>query len=159
MNWKTCLAAAAVVVMAGAGQQAWSQQSGVKVGTLTCNADSGWGLVLGSVTNLKCTYSTGDGVIERYSGQITKVGVDIGYHGAGVMVWAVVAPTQDVSKGALGGTYVGVTGGATAGVGASGNVLVGGFQKSISLQPLSIEGATGLNVAAGVAGLTLDVQS
>ena len=80
---------------------------------------------------------------------------DIGYHGAGVMVWAVLAPTADPAKGVLSGTYVGVTGGAHVGVGASGNLLIGGSDKTVTLQPLSIEGATGLNVAAGLAGLSL----
>jgi hypothetical protein len=37
-------------------------------------------------------------------------------------------------------------------------VLVGGSGNSISLQPLSIEGNTGLNVAGGVAALTLTYQ-
>jgi hypothetical protein len=34
--------------------------------------------------------------------------------------------------------------------------LIGGSSNHITLQPLSIEGMTGLNVAAGVAGLRLD---
>jgi hypothetical protein len=155
MNWNTYLAAAAVVVMAGAAQPAFAQSGGVAAGTLTCNADSGWGLILGSTTDLKCTYTSAGGRTESYTGKITKLGIDIGYHGAGVMVWAVLAPTADPAKGVLSGTYVGVTGGAHVGVGASGNLLIGGSDKTVTLQPLSIEGATGLNVAAGLAGLSL----
>jgi hypothetical protein len=84
-----------------------------------------------------------------------KFGADIGYSAAGVMIWAVVAPTSDVKSGALAGDYVGATGSAAAGVGAGANVLVGGMDKSVALQPVSIEGMTGVNVAAGVASLTL----
>jgi len=159
MNWKLYLAAAAAVLIAGTAQQAWSQSAGVAAGSLTCNADSGWGFVIGSTTDLKCTYTDGGGRIEHYTGKITKLGVDIGYHGAGVLVWAVVAPSTNPSKAALAGAYVGVTAGATAGAGVSGNALVGGFERSITLQPLSVGGETGLNVAAGLAGLSLNYQS
>jgi hypothetical protein len=72
------------------------------------------------------------------------------------MVWAVLAPTSNPGPGSLAGTYVGVTGSATVGAGA--NVLVGGSGNSISLQPLSIEGNTGLNVAGGIAEMTLTFQ-
>jgi hypothetical protein len=37
-------------------------------------------------------------------------------------------------------------------------VLVGGSGNSIALQPVSIEGTTGLNVAAGIAEMTLTFQ-
>ena len=161
MNWKLPLAVAAIVVAAGIGQQASSQQQsrGVTAGVLTCNADSGWGFILGSTTNLNCTYSDSAGKVETYTGKITRIGVDIGYHAGGVLAWAVLAPSTTVAKAALEGTYVGVTASAAAGVGAGANLLVGGSGNTISLQPLSVEGATGVNVAAGVAGLTLTFRS
>jgi len=97
-------------------------------------------------------------VLERYVGHIRKFGVDIGFQAGGVIVWGVFAPTTGLPKGALGGDYGGATASAAVGVGAGGNVLVGGFQRSITLQPLSIEGTTGLNVAAGIAEVTLEPQ-
>jgi hypothetical protein len=60
--------------------------------------------------------------------------------------------------GALSGTYTGATGSATVGVGVGANVLVGGSGNSTMLQPVSIEGTTGLNVAAGIAEMTLTYQ-
>jgi hypothetical protein len=78
-------------------------------------------------------------------------GVDIGYLKGGVLVWAVFAPTTDLKPGALTGDFGGVTAGASAGVGGSANVLIGGSTKSISLQPLSVEGDKGINVATGIA--------
>ena len=129
--------------------------SGVKAGVLTCNVDSGWGFVFGSSRELKCNYSGSDGHHEHYAGHIAKYGVDIGYLQGGVIVWGVVAPTTDLKTGALAGDYGGVTGGASVGVGVDANVLVGGFNKSITLQPVSVEGDKGLNVAAGIAAVTL----
>ena len=157
MNWKTYLVGmAAAALAAGIAAPASAQQpQGVTAGTLTCNAASGWGYIVGSTTDLKCTYTNTAGKVEHYNGSITKVGVDIGYHEGGVLIWGVLAPTSGIEKGALAGNYGGVTAGATVGVGAGANLLVGGSNKSISLQPLSVEGATGVNVAAGLAGLTL----
>ena len=95
------------------------------------------------------------GLGEHYDGTISKIGVDIGYTKGGVIIWNVIAPSTDVKPGALEGGYGGATGSATVGVGLGANVLLGGSNKSIALQPVSIEGNTGLNVAAGIGGLNL----
>jgi Protein of unknown function (DUF992) len=130
-------------------------QGGVRVGTLSCNVAGGWGFVFGSSKALRCVFSRAGGPPERYTGSISKFGVDIGYTQGGVLVWAVFAPTTGVGPGALSGNYGGATASATVGVGAGANVLVGGSNRSISLQPLSIEGNTGLNVAAGIGAINL----
>ncbi len=72
-----------------------------------------------------------------------------------MLVWGVFAPSSDVRPGALQGDYAGATASATVGVGLGANVLVGGLDKSIALQPLSVEGNRGLNVAAGVGAISL----
>jgi hypothetical protein len=136
--------------------QAAEPASGVKAGMLTCDVDSGWGFIFGSSRGLKCVFAHDKSSQEHYVGKIKKFGVDIGYMAGGIMAWTVIAPTSDVGKGALAGDYGGVTGGAAAGIGAGANVLVGGNKDAISLQPLSLEGATGLNVAAGIAALSLE---
>jgi hypothetical protein len=127
----------------------------VKTGYLTCHEASGWGFVFGSSRDLKCSYSANGGRVEYYSGSISKFGADIGYLKSSVILWAVAAPTNDLKPGALAGHYGGVTASVTLGAGAGANVLIGGFDKSIALQPVSFEGQNGLNVAAGVAELTL----
>jgi di/tricarboxylate transporter len=81
--------------------------------------------------------------------------VDVGYQDGGVLVWGVIAPTSDMRKGALGGNYAGATASATVGIGLGANVLVGGLDKSIALQPVSIEGNKGLNLAAGIGAVDL----
>jgi hypothetical protein len=133
-------------------------QGGVQVGTLTCNVSGGWGFVFGSSKAVRCTFSHPGGPPEHYAGSINKFGVDIGYTQGGVLVWGVFAPTANLAPGALSGNYGGVTGSATVGVGAGANVLVGGSNRTVSLQPLSIEGNTGLNVAAGIGSISLRYQ-
>jgi len=128
---------------------------GVKVGTLTCNVASGWGFVFGSSKELHCTFRPNKRTGEHYVGSISKFGVDIGYTEGGVLVWGVFAPSSDVRAGALSGDYAGATASATVGVGLGANVLVGGLDKSFALQPLSVEGNRGLNVAAGIGAISL----
>ena len=133
-------------------------QSGVRVGTLTCHVASGWGFVFGSSKSLHCTFAPAPGRAEFYVGTINKFGVDIGYTQGGVLLWGVFAPTANLAPGALNGNYVGATGSATVGVGAGANVLIGGSNSTISLQPVSVEGNTGLNVAAGIGSISLRYQ-
>jgi len=134
--------------------QADDRSPGVKLGTLSCHESSGWGFIFGSSHAVRCTFSSGDRV-ERYEGSISKFGVDVGYQQSGVLLWEVIAPNDHPGRGALDGHYGGLTAGAAVGVGLDANALVGGSTRSITLQPLSIEGTTGLNVAAGIGELTL----
>jgi hypothetical protein len=144
-------AAAAAVILATAGGA--SAQSGVKVGTLSCSVAPGIGFIIGSSKSMECQFS-GDQGIELYSGVINKFGIDIGVTGNQVLNWVVFAP-GNIAPGALHGTYVGAAAEATAAIGAGANVLVGGFNDSFTLQPVSVSTQTGLNVAAGVAELVL----
>ena len=151
----SALGLAAGASMIGTPAQA---QGGVQVGVLTCNVASGFGFIFGSSRAVNCTFSPSAGPPQHYVGAINKFGVDIGYLQGGVIVWTVVAPTANIALGSLSGTYAGATGSATVGVGVGANVLVGGSGSSISLQPVSIEGSTGLNVAAGIAEISLTYQ-
>jgi len=152
------LATAGLVLAATtfSGESRAAGESGVKTGFLTCTVDSGWGFIFGSSRSLKCSYARSAGVSEHYQGKIQKFGVDIGYMESSVIVWAVFAPTADVGAGALAGTYAGATGSAAVGAGAGGNVLFGGSSSQIQLQPVSLEGGVGLNVAGGILALNLD---
>ena len=146
-------------IVAGAfvvGPAALAAESGVKVGILTCKVEPGWSYVVGSTRPLECDYVPNKGHGERYVGKVQKVGVDLGYVSGATIVWAVVAPTSDIRSGALEGEYGGVTASVSIGVGAGANILVGGFDKSITLQPVSIEGDTGVNLAAGIGAITLE---
>jgi hypothetical protein len=151
------LAAAFVAALSGSlglGAQAMAQ-SGVAVGTLTCNVASGFGFVFGSSRAINCTFAGPGGRYEHYVGDISKFGVDIGFTQGGILVWTVIAPTASLAPGVVAGNYVGATASATVAVGVGANALLGGSNNSIALQPLSVEANRGLNVAAGVAALKL----
>lgn len=127
-----------------------------KAGVLACRTSASVGLIVGSHQKLSCRFTPdGGGPPETYFGHINRVGLDVGIRAGGAMAWVVLAPTNGVHHGALAGKYVGASGGASLGVGANANVLVGGSHRSFALQPLSVEGQVGVNLALGVAGLTL----
>jgi len=134
-------------------------EGGVKAGYLKCDVEGNVSFIFGSSRDIHCTYSPdGKGRVDRYSGTIEKYGVDIGYRENGVMLWGVIAPTSDVGPGALAGDYGGVTGGVAAVYGVGANALIGGSDKSIVLQPVSVEGIEGLNIAAGIGILKLKAR-
>ncbi len=129
-------------------------QSRVEVGVLTCTASGSTGFIVGSTRDLRCTFNR-QGKDERYSGKIDKFGLDIGITQQAQIAWAVLAPTSSLPARSLVGSYGGVSAEATVGVGVGANALIGGSDKSIVLQPLSVQAQQGLNIAAGVASLQL----
>ena len=132
-----------------------AQANRTKVGTLTCDISGGIGLIIASKKDVTCMFTPGErGPREVYVGAISKFGLDIGATTGGEMVWAVYAPTTR-RFGALAGNYAGASAEATVGAGLGANVLVGGSDRTVALQPLSVQGQAGLNVAAGVAELIL----
>jgi hypothetical protein len=151
-----CLSAFAAAVLATAVSfPASAQENRSKVGTLTCDISAGIGVIIGSKKDVTCMFTpSAPGPREVYVGSITKFGLDLGATSGGEMVWSVLAPS-DRKFGALAGNYVGATAEATVGAGVGANALVGGSNRTITLQPVSVQAQTGLNVAAGVAGLTL----
>ena len=132
-----------------------SQANRTKVGTLSCDISGGIGLIVTSKKDLTCMFTPSQpGPREVYVGSITKFGLDLGATAGGEMVWAVYAPTTR-KFGALAGNYGGATAEATVGAGLGANVLVGGSDRTVALQPVSVQGQAGLNVAAGVTDLRL----
>ncbi len=150
---KIILASVATLgLMAGTAQAG----GGVKIGVLSCGIEGGIGLIIASSKSLECIYRPASGKkAEYYSGRISKLGIDLGVTGKTGLVWAVIAP-GNAKRGGLEGYYGGATAEATVAVGLGANVLVGGFKHTIALQPVSLTAQTGLNVAAGIAGLHLD---
>ena len=131
-------------------------KSGVKAGVLKCQVESGWGFVFGSTRDIQCLYTPEAGTrADRYKGTIKDFGINIGYLESGVMIWIVVAPTNDVGAGALAGSYGGVSAEVAVLFGLGAKILVGGFEDSIALQPVSIQGSVGMNIALGIASLEL----
>lgn len=131
-----------------------AKASGVKVGVLTCKIEGGWGLVVVSNKKLHCIFR-GAGRRESYYGTITKVGVDLGVTRASSFSWSVIAPSRNILAHDLAGGYLGVSAEATVVAGLGANVLLGGGRNSFALQPVSVQSQSGLNAAAGIAGLSL----
>jgi hypothetical protein len=145
------MAVTAVLLPASAQTQpAWPQ-----VGTLNCRLNPSIGFIIGGHQSMECRFTpTAPGAAHNYDGAINTVGLDIGFTTGGVLAWTVFAPTVGAPAGSLAGEYVGVSGDVGIGVGAGANVLVGGG-RSFALQPLSLEGSVGLDVALGVSALKL----
>jgi hypothetical protein len=149
----TVLIIAAGMICAATGSVAG--KTGVNVGVLKCTVDGGIGLIFGSSKDMQCLFApAGGGPEGLYVGKVNKIGLDIGVTEKSHITWVVFAPGK-VKQSALAGVYVGATAEAAIGVGLGANVLVGGFEKSIALQPLSVEGEVGLNVAVGIGEVEL----
>jgi hypothetical protein len=147
--------ATTMLVATFAGTYAQQPMQRVQVGILECRGGASIGFIVGSVTHLGCVLRV-DGMPEdRYVATIRKVGLDLGITEESALAWGVFAPSARLGPGDLSGNYAGVDGSAAIGVGAGGNVLVGGSNNSIALQPLSVQGQVGLSVAAGLESLEL----
>ncbi len=146
------LTAASIVLFAA---QAPAQPA-TQIGQLSCDVSAGVGMILEQKQTLRCLFTPlNGGAPEPYLGRIDEFGIALGAVGQGHLIWGVLAPAAGIPRGALSGTYVGVGAEATAGAGLGANVLVGGTGRAFSLQPLSVEGQVGLNIAAGVTTVTL----
>lgn len=125
----------------------------IKAGVLSCQVKGGWGLVIGSSKNASCVYTDASGKKSHYKANITKIGFDVGYTENKNIAWAVLNLKGDDAN--LTGTYMGVNVEATAGVGVGANALIGGLNDSFALQPLSLQGQTGIGAAVAVEAMTL----
>ena len=152
----SAFAALAVVAAVALPAPAMAQAANhTKVGSLTCDISAGIGLIITSKKDVTCMFTPSQpGPREVYTGSITKFGLDLGATTGGEMIWAVYAPTTR-KFGALAGQYGGASAEATVGAGVGANVLVGGSNRTVTLQPVSVQGQAGLNLAVGVAGLEL----
>ncbi len=128
----------------------------LQAGVLQCQGGENVGFVVGSVTHLECMFQSGNRRPEPYIATVRRVGLDLGVTAQTQLAWAVSAPTTQLPRGALAGSYGGVGVNASVGLGAGGNFLFGGPNNAYALQPISVQGQTGLNVAAGIAGIDLE---
>jgi hypothetical protein len=134
---------------------AFAAPNEMKIGALRCEVSGGLGLIIASSKTMDCIFTPAQGRQEHYVGSIHKFGLDIGTTNQGVLAWDVFAPTAGPRRHALAGNYVGVGAGATVGAGLGANALIGGDSRAFTLQPLSIQTQTGLDLAAGVSSMSL----
>lgn len=138
-------------------------ESGAKVGMLTCEQIKGTkiNLLIHSSVQINCTYDGEDGSSEKYKGETgIGLGIDLSWKNEEIVKWVVIAPSNDISPNnhALVGKYYGAKAEATIGVGVQANVLVGGGDKSFTLQPVSLGGQTGFGAAGGLGYLYLEAD-
>jgi hypothetical protein len=148
-------AAAAALLASFAPASAQQPMQRVQVGVLECRGAASVGFIVGSVTNLGCVFRSDNMPEDRYIATIRKVGLDLGITQESALAWGVFAPVARLGPGDLSGNYAGAQGSASVGVGFGGNALFGGSANSIALQPLSVQGQVGLNIAAGLESLEL----
>jgi hypothetical protein len=145
----------AVVALVMIVKPADAQPRRIQVGTLTCSLSAGVGLIVGSQRNVSCLLKGQPGEPEEaYTGTMTRVGLDIGVTSGSVIIWAVFADTNRYA-GMLTGTYTGASAEVSIAAGLGANVLVGGSNRTVVLQPLSVQGQIGLDIAAGIGQLEL----
>ena len=155
--FRTAFAAAVIAATALAmiANPADAQPRRIQVGTLTCSLSAGVGLIVGSQRNVNCLLKGQPGEPEEaYTGTMTRVGLDIGVTTGGAIIWAVFSDTNRYA-GMLAGTYTGASADVSVAAGLGANVLVGGSNRTVALQPLSVQGQIGLDVAAGIGQLEL----
>ena len=152
---RSLLLAGILAALAASVVGANAQRGSVQVGVLECRGGASVGFIVGSVTNLGCVLRADGLPDDRYVATIRKVGLDLGITQESALAWGVFAPVARLGPGDLSGNYAGAQGSATLGVGVGGNVLVGGSNNSIALQPLSVQGQVGVSIAAGLESLEL----
>ena len=153
--FRYAVGAAALALTVASADPAAAQR--VRAGVLTCDISAGMSFIIGSQKSVACNFAPEPPDPQQvYNGTISKFGLDVGATGGGVMVWAVftdsIAPP---GPGFLAGDYFGASGQVTVAAWLGANVLIGGSNRTVALQPLSVDTSVGLNFALGVAELHL----
>jgi len=126
------------------------------VGSLACTAGESGGVIVMTDQALDCVFQPSDGgEPQQYVGEVRKFGLDVGVTGGTQIQWLVLADESDWDPSALGGNYLGVSADASLGIGVGVNVLLGGTNGSIVLQPVSIQEEVGVDIAVGITDLQL----
>lgn len=150
---RSATALVTLAVLAGLAAPAAHADGGVKVGELTCRMDGLKNDIVYTKEEFACTFQPTSGDPQSYTAVLKEVGVNLSFTKDNTLVWGVLAPSDNLaSPDVLKGTYVGAGGTVEVGGGIGANILVGGGDKSITLQPISVSGLVG-------AGASLDVSA
>lgn len=143
-------AATALGVGPSAQAQTW-----VQAGMLKCQLNPSIGFVIFGHQSMECSFHPVSGPVQAYEGAINTVGLDLGFTEGGILAWGVFGSASGMPYGALAGEYVGASGEVGFGPGVGANVLIGGSNRSVALQPVSLEGSAAVDVVAGLSQLKL----
>ncbi len=142
-------------MLATSAISASAQQSLRPAGALECVGGPSLGLVVGSESTLHCTLRQPRRRAQHYDAIVRRVGVDLGVTERWVLGFNVFTPTGRVGRNGLAGSYGGAGSSISIGPGAGSASVVGGPGRSVSLQPVPVQGQTGLNLAFGFQGMDL----
>ncbi|MTH99597.1 DUF992 domain-containing protein [Roseibium sp. RKSG952] len=156
MNLKSLVAAGLILAPFATTAFADDKKPGVEIGVLSCRVEGESNFIVGSKHTLGCEFKPTSGAAQKYTGTVSEYGIDIGKVKHATLVWGVFAPSANTKPGALAGHYGGVAAGVSVGAGAQANVLVGGLDRSIALNPVSLQSETGANLTLGVSGMSLN---
>lgn len=138
-----------------------SEEGRIEAGYLNCEYTDGSSVIVASERSFDCTYQSaeGDRPMEKYTATISNYGVDLMVTDEKTLRWAVLAPaTIDSNMGSLEGNYGGVSADAALGYGIGADVLVGGLEDSVALQPVALSTGKGLGAAIGYEEVTLSYE-
>ena len=133
----------------------------IEAGYLNCKYTDGSSIIVASERTFDCTYESAgsDRPVEKYTATISNYGVDLMITDSKTLRWAVLAPaTADSTKGSLEGNYGGISADAAVGYGVGADVLVGGLEDSVALQPVALSTGSGLGAALGYESVTLNYE-
>jgi hypothetical protein len=150
--------AAAILGGPGLTGSALAAEDGkLELGYLECELTRDTGNVLVSEQSYSCLFEPADGdrPAEVYTATSDKVGIDLSKTETETVRWAVLAAGYPEQFGALAGDYGGVSADVSLGVGAGAKVLVGGFEDTITLQPLSVSTQEGYGLSLAIESLDM----
>lgn len=161
MSHKIAVCTAFAAALLGlAAIPATPSRADVTAGMLSCRSNGNASFIIMSARSFDCTFTpSAGGPVQRYTANIKRFGAQAGFNNDVALGWAVLSGTRNIGPGALAGPYGGVSAGATVGIGGDANVLVGGLNNAFALQPLSLQGQTGLDVVATITGMDLQAAA
>ncbi|MGJ5178642.1 DUF992 domain-containing protein [Bradyrhizobium oligotrophicum] len=127
----------------------------MRAGVLECEGRRTSGRLVMSQARLRCVFRSQGRQPERYVAKVRRYGLDLGLTDETRMAWVVNAPVNDFGRSELRGRYGGLAANAAALVGFGGSFLVRDTDRAAALQPISLQGQTGLNLAAGITEVEL----
>lgn len=149
------LLAAASASLAPASAQ--DNEVRVEFGMLTCTLADKTNLIIVSSTTFDCVFEHADDrPSEELTAKMGKLGADLTIKAEETLKWAVLAPSVDAEVSAMEGDYFGVGADIAAGKGVGANALLGGFDKSFALQPVSVSTSDGVGASLAVEMFTLE---
>lgn len=151
---------AALLVMPAGQALATEVSKGAQIGLLECRTveGSGFTLLISSTADVKCRFEATGGVVEKYRGETgVALGIDLHWDRKTKIVYTVFAANYKAGSYQLTGKYLGGGGSATVGVGVGAQALIGGGNKSISLEP-ALSGSKGAGISGGMTYLYLEAD-